>query len=109
MKKQSNDVNLKSEQPVVVEVATFRPAKTVTAEVMRSSAKGLGNVLAKFSGYLNCQLSENEDGEFLHLVRWANHECAMKAMDSFFTISDTASFRELVDPESVVVKHYTEF
>lgn len=106
---QSNDVNLQSEQAVVVEVATFRPTKEVTAEVMRLSAKGLSNVLVKFSGYLDSQLSKNEEGEFLHLVRWANHECAMKAMESFYAIPDTASFRELVDPESVVVKHYAEF
>jgi antibiotic biosynthesis monooxygenase (ABM) superfamily enzyme len=61
--------------------------------------------LRKRPGYLGRELLEDDNGQWVDLVRWATMDDALAAASAFMEVPEAAAFMEAVEPESITMLH----
>ena len=56
-------------------------------------------------GYLGRELLEDENGQWVDLVRWATIDDALAAASAFMEVPEAAAFMDVVEPESITMLH----
>ncbi|MEH6442711.1 MAG: hypothetical protein V7784_02340 [Oceanospirillaceae bacterium] len=87
----------------VLEYVTFRAADNVNVDKLARVAVDIDKVLIDYPGFIDRQVSLQEDGTWVEVVYWENIETAKGALDKFLKDPKTAEFLGLVDPKSVTL------
>ena len=56
-------------------------------------------------GYLGRELLEDDNGQWVDLVRWATIDDALAAASAFMEVPEAAAFMDVVEPESITMLH----
>ena len=56
-------------------------------------------------GYLGRELLEDDNGQWVDLVRWATMDEALAAASAFMEVPEAAAFMDVVEPESITMLH----
>jgi antibiotic biosynthesis monooxygenase (ABM) superfamily enzyme len=56
-------------------------------------------------GYLGRELLEDDNGQWVDLVRWATMDDALAAASAFMEVPEAAAFMDVVEPESITMLH----
>src|SRR5688500_11758160 len=56
-------------------------------------------------GYLGRELLEDDNGQWVDLVRWATMDEALAAASAFMEVPEAAAFMDVVEPESMTMLH----
>jgi antibiotic biosynthesis monooxygenase (ABM) superfamily enzyme len=56
-------------------------------------------------GYQGRELLQDDNGQWVDLVRWATMDDALAAASAFMEVPEAAAFMEAVEPESVMMLH----
>lgn len=56
-------------------------------------------------GYLGRELLEDDNGQWVDLVRWTTIEDALSAASAFMEVPEAAAFMDAVEPESISMLH----
>src|ERR671911_765422 len=59
--------------------------------------------LRKRPGYLGRELLEDDNGQWVDLVRWATMDDALAAASAFMEVPEAAAFMDVVEPESITM------
>lgn len=89
----------------VVEVVLFRLNDGVTEAQFLEAAQPTFDLLQSTDGYINRQLTINDEGLWVDVVNWANMEAAMKAAESIMQSDIGIAFGSLIDVESMQMHH----
>jgi hypothetical protein len=94
------------DQQIVVEAAMFRLRSGTGRAQFLAASSAAGEVLRGMRGFLGRDLLEGDDGEWLDLLHWASQEDAQRSIEALTQSRDAQPFLELIDPESVQLRHY---
>ena len=61
--------------------------------------------LRRHPGYLGRELLEDDNGQWVDLVRWATMDDALAAAGAFMEVPEAAAFMDVVEPESITMLH----
>lgn len=92
-----------------MEVVTFKTNPEYTNEQMQKAMETTNDIVKGFDGFVSRNISQNENGEFIDVVLWETKEQALKAAKQVPEIPGLVKNFALIDPKSVVMKHYTIF
>ncbi len=88
-----------------VEAALFRSKPGTDREAFLAAAEAVTEDLRGMPGYLDRELSEDDDGQWLDLVHWASLDAAQRAADSILQAPRSRPFMAMLDPESITLLH----
>ena len=61
--------------------------------------------LRRRPGYLGRELLEDDNGQWVDLVRWATMDDDLAAASAFMEVPEAAAFMDVVEPESITMLH----
>ncbi len=89
-----------------LEIVTFQTHQNVTAEAVLRAAEGMLPWLKTIPGFLSRHLARSEDGQWVDCVGWDSKANALAAAESIMTAPGAADFMAMIEPGSVVMRHY---
>lgn len=92
-----------------MEVVTFKTNPEYTNEQLQQAMETTNDIVKEFDGFVSRNISQNENGEFIDVVLWETKEQALNAAKQVPEIPELIKNFALIDPKSVVMKHYTIF
>ncbi|MDX2139050.1 MAG: hypothetical protein SF123_13255 [Chloroflexota bacterium] len=90
---------------VSVEIVLFRLNAGVSPEQFLAAAKPTFDLLPRFDGYINRELSMSEDGWWVDVVHWRDMESALAASERIMADADGQAFGSLIDVTTIVMHH----
>ncbi|MCA3695364.1 hypothetical protein [Aquidulcibacter sp.] len=89
-----------------LEIVTFKTVPTVTPEAVLVAAQGMLPWLKTVPGFLSRHMARAEDDQWVDCVRWDSKANALAAADAIMTAPGAADFMSVIEPNSVVMRHY---
>lgn len=89
-----------------LEIVTFQTHQNVTAEAVLRAAEGMLPWLKTIPGFLSRHLARSEDGKWVDCVGWDSKANALAAAESIMTAPGAADFMAMIEPGSIVMRHY---
>jgi heme-degrading monooxygenase HmoA len=90
----------------VIEIAIFRLRAGTERARFLEAARAVDAALRCMTGFMSRELLEEEEGEWVDLIRWASQDDAQRSIEALSRAPEAQSFLELIDPESVRLHHY---
>lgn len=91
----------------VMELALFKLKAGVTDDQFRSALADSNRWLATQPGFLQRRHGAGDEG-LMDLVEWESMADAKSAAENFMSAPETRSLIEVIDLESVVMRHFTQ-
>ncbi|WP_343485945.1 hypothetical protein [Allomuricauda sp. d1] len=92
-----------------IEVVTFSPIENVAPTALEEAMKSTYEIIKTFDGFVGRTTAMDEKGTFIDVVYWESKEKALKAAEQVMQLPEVAKNFTLIDPKSIVMKHYEIF
>ncbi len=93
------------EHLTAVEAALFRLKPSTDREAFLAAEEAVTEDLRRMSGYLDRELSDGDDGQWLDLVHWASLDEPRHAVDAILHAPRSRPFMKMLDPERITLLH----
>lgn len=107
--KHDSHANAQQQHANVIEVATFKLADGMSYDdfsVLDSAVEA--QHVSKQPGFISRHSARGENGEWLVVVYWENHESAQASMNSFMNAPAAAQFMKGLDASTMKMMRYTQ-
>lgn len=91
----------------VMELALFKLKDGVTEDQLRSALADSNRWLAAQPGFIQRRHGAGDEG-LMDLVEWQDMAAARTAAENFMRAPEACSFMEVIDPGTVVMRHFTQ-
>ncbi len=89
----------------VLEVVLFRLVEGTDEAAFLKDAQATFDLLASYDGYLDRELSVNDDGLWVDVVTWADIDTALSATEKIMDSPVGQAFGAHIDPGSIQMQH----
>jgi hypothetical protein len=96
-----------SEQTPVVELVLFKLKSDTTEEAFLRDNEATFPFLAGFDGYIDRELSKNEDGLWADYVHWRDMASALAASEKFMTDPIAQKMERHLDETTIQLYHFS--
>jgi hypothetical protein len=90
----------------IIEVVTFRTVEGIDEHTVLAAAEAVMPWLRQQPGFIERNLSVNEDGEWLDRATWRDQASAMTAGQQIMSAQSAAAFMGMIIPETMVMRHF---
>ena len=89
----------------VIEIALFQLKPDITEDQVQAALRESNHWLAQQPGFVRRHHGTSEEGR-LDMVEWDNLAAAKAAAEQFMTAPEACALMDIIEPETVVMRHY---
>jgi hypothetical protein len=90
---------------IVKEIAIFRLIEGTNTDAFLTSAQATFDLLASYDGFIERELTVNEDGTWFDLVTWRDMDAALRAAEQIMSSKIGQTFGSHIDMSSLQMNH----
>ncbi|MBL1421740.1 MAG: hypothetical protein COC24_014620 [Alphaproteobacteria bacterium] len=91
----------------VIEIVEFKLVEGADLEKFIAANELVAGAISALDGFIDRALAQDDDGQWVDIVRWQDMACAKTAAAQVMQIEGFGALMKFFDTDSVKMKHFT--